>query len=232
MRTPIVGFLLTLVLGLSPSHAEEEARPSYSEAVGALEGRRAELARQWTAEPSARLQNAIEGELISSAEELTEYWLGTRWALGSPQTRIPRKGKVNCGTFVGRVLHDLGFQVKVKKLQRQPSQLIIKSFVEGKRIRKFTGAKASMKKFLASVREMGPGLFIIGLDFHVGFLLQTEGDLRFIHASFETETVVNEDAATAMPITTSGYKVVGKILSRENIQDWLRGERIVVKGDW
>ena len=89
-----------------------------------------------------------------------------------------------------------------------------------------------MKKFLASVKEMGPGLFIIGLDFHVGFLLQTEDDLRFIHASFETETVVDEDAATAMPITTSGYKVVGKILSPDNISSWLRNSKIHVKGDW
>ena len=130
----------------------------------------------------------------------------------------------------GRVLHDAGFNVHVRKLQRQPSQLIIKSFVGGTRMRKFSNKP--MKAFMASVREMGPGLFIIGLDFHVGLLLQTEDDLRFIHASFETETVVNEDAATAMPIVTSKYKVVGKILSPANIRSWLRGEAIAVKGDW
>ncbi|MCP4449614.1 MAG: hypothetical protein GY811_30435 [Myxococcales bacterium] len=151
-------------------------------------------------------------------------------ALGSPQTSTPQVGKINCGTFVGRILSDAGFNVNVRKLQRQPSQLIIKSFVSGSRIRKLSNKP--MKKFLASVREMGPGLFTIGLDFHVGFLLQTDDDLRFIHASFETETVVNEDAATAMPIVTSGYKVVGKVLSPANIRSWVGGEKIAVKGNW
>jgi hypothetical protein len=89
-----------------------------------------------------------------------------------------------------------------------------------------------MEKFLTSVREMGPGLFIIGLDFHVGFLIQTDTDLRFVHASYETETVVDESAAEAMPITSSKYRVVGKLLTDSNIEDWLDGRRIKVKGNW
>ncbi len=230
MQISIVSTILVVILGIFSCSANAETKPNYSETVEAIAKRRGVLAKEWQAKPSARLQNAIESEIISSVEELFGYWLGTTWALGAPQTKTPQSGKINCGTFVGRVLHDSGFVVKVKKLQRQPSQLIIKSFVGRGRIRKFSNAK--MDKFLASVREMGPGLFIIGLDFHVGFLLQTETDLRFIHASYETETVVNEDATTAMPITTSGYKVVGKILSPQNIRSWLSGGRINVKGKW
>jgi hypothetical protein len=79
---------------------------------------------------------------------------------------------------------------------------------------------------------MGPGLFIIGLDLHVGFLVQTDDDLRFIHASYETETVVDEAAATATLIVDSKYRVVGKILDDDNVRDWLAGRRIRVKGNW
>jgi hypothetical protein len=228
MRTLIFSFLVSLS-SISPAFAGDQARPSYSEAVSALSERRAELAKEWKAGPSRELRSAIEAELVAAVEALSQYWLGTRYGRGIPQTLTPLDGKINCGTFVGSVLRDVGFQVKVKKLQRQPSQAIIKSFVGGKRVRKFSNA--SMKSFLASVREMGPGLFIIGLDLHVGLLLQTEDDLRFLHASSETMTVVNEDAATATFITMSGYRVVGKILSQQNIQDWLRGDRIPVKGN-
>ena len=213
-----------LFLFLSVGTSQAQNPPSYSETIQVIAAKRAELVRQ-----DANTE-VVRAELISSMEMLVQFWIGTRWALGAPQTTTPQQGKVNCGTFVGRILHDAGFVVNVKKLQRQPSQLIIKSFVGGSRVRKFSGA--TMDRFLASVHKMGPGLFIIGLDFHVGFLLQTEEDLRFIHASFETETVVNEDAASAMPITSSGYRVVGKILSPANIRSWLRGERIVVKGRW
>ncbi len=230
MQISIFSTILVVVLGIFSGSAKAETGQNYSDSIEAIAKRRGVLAKEWRVNPSARLQNAIESEIISSVEELFGYWLGTTWALGAPQTTTPQSGKINCGTFVGRILHDSGFVVKVKKLQRQPSQLIIKSFVGRGRIRKFSNAK--MDKFLLSVREMGPGLFIIGLDFHVGFLLQTEIDLRFIHASFETGTVVNEDAATAMPITSSGYKVVGKILSPRNVRNWLSGERIKVKGKW
>lgn len=53
-----------------------------------------------------------------------------------------------------------------------------------------------------------------------------------IHASFETGTVVDEPAKDAMPITTSGYRVVGKLLTLSNIRTWLHKQEIVVKGKW
>jgi len=200
------------------------ARPSYDEAKRAIERRRRELAAGGAAE------DEIEREIIASVYDLSRYWLGTRWGLGAPQTSEPQVGQINCGTFVGTVLRDAGFNVKVSKLQRQPSQLIIESFVSGDRVRKYSNA--SMEKFLASVKEMGPGLFIIGLDFHVGFLIQTDAELRFVHASYETGTVVDEAAADATPIVSSKYRVVGKLLTRRNIDDWLSGARIRVKGNW
>ena len=230
MRRLCCFFLLLLLWAPDTAQAVPKERPSYAEAIENIKVQRTRLAKEWRAKSSPGLEQAATQELLKGVLDLSEYWLGTRWALGAPQTTKPQVGKVNCGTFVGRILNDAGFQVRVKKLQRQPSQLIIKSFVGGKRVRKFSNA--SMKKFLASVREMGPGLYIIGLDFHVGFLLQTEDDLRFIHASFETETVVNESAASAMPITSSKYRVVGKILSPTNIRSWLGGDRIEVKGSW
>lgn len=229
MRIPLLVVALSFLCSIATASAQDSAN-EYREATERIAVKRKALAKQWLRAPSKTLERKIEGELVDSVSKLTHHWLGTRWALGSPQTTLPQVGKVNCGTFVGRVLHDVGFNVEVRKLQRQPSQLIIKSFVGNDRMRKFSNKP--MKKFLASVREMGPGLFIIGLDFHVGFLLQTKEDVRFIHASFETKTVVNEDAATAMPITTSKYKVVGKILSPGNIASWLKGSKIHVQGDW
>lgn len=230
MRLLATLVILGILLTPGPASADPPTRPSYAETIAQIKERRAALSTRWQPKQRAAAEAEAHDVLLTSIEGLTEYWLGTRWALGAPQTTVPQSGKVNCGTFVGRVLRDAGFVVNVKKLNRQPSQLIIKSFVGGKRVRKFSNA--TMKKFMESVREMGPGLFIIGLDFHVGFLLQTEDDLRFIHASFETETVVNEPANVAMPITSSKYKVVGKILSPANIQSWLGGKKIKVQGDW
>jgi len=224
MRTTLCA--LFLLAALCPP-AKADPSP-YERAKSSIASDRQRLAQIAVGRAESRRQS--QRLLLDAFRGLTAHWLGTPWGLGAPQTRTPQVGKVNCGTFVGLVLADLGFVVNVRKLQRQPSQLIIKSFVGGRRVRKFSNR--SMDTFLASVREMGPGLYIIGLDFHVGFLLQTETDLRFIHASFETGTVVDEAAATAMPIATSNYRVVGKILSPRNLDDWLDGRRIAVKGNY
>lgn len=204
----------------------------YAEARRAVDERRRALATRWAAgEDRRRLQAEVERAVIETARTLAGHWMGTPWGLGAPQSVEPQVGKINCGTFVGTVLRDSGFNVDVRKLQRQPSGLIIKTFVASDRVRRFSDAP--MEAFLASVRGMGPGLFIIGLDFHVGFLIQPEeGPLRFVHASYVTGIVQDEPAATAVPIQTSRYRVVGKLLSRQNLVDWLAGRRIQVKGDW
>ena len=161
----------------------------------------------------------VEAKLIDGVVTLSRHWVGTKYGLGAPQTSSPGEGKINCGTFVGTLLRDVGFHVDVSKLQQQPSQLIIATFVGPERTMKFSNAP--MKTFLAAVDKMGVGLYIIGLDFHVGLLIKTEHDLRFLHADYISRAVVNEPAASAEPIVTSRYRVVGKILSAENLRSWL-----------
>jgi hypothetical protein len=203
----------------------------YAEVKEKISERRAEMAELYgDSENPTALMEVARAEILTNVARLAQLWLGTSWGLGTPQLAEPGEGKINCGTFVGTVLRDAGFEVPVKKLQRQPSQLIIRSFVGNDRMKKFSNA--SMKKFLADVRDMGPGLLIIGLDFHVGFLVQTEDELRFVHASYETRTVVDEPAASAGPIVDSEYRVVGKILDDKNIRDWLERNQIDVKGTW
>jgi hypothetical protein len=170
--------LPALLVALAAAPPIAEAGSSYAEVVDSIEKSRLRWNKR-TALP-AKQRAAVETELIAAVRGLAGHWLGTRWGLGLPQTRRPGAGKINCGRFVGTVLEDAGFVVDVDKLQRQPSELIIDSFVGRARKKRFSDA--SMNRFLAAVREMGPGLFIIGLDFHVGFLIQTEKSLRFVHA--------------------------------------------------
>jgi hypothetical protein len=222
---------LAVVCALLAGWAAPAGADRYQEAVRRVEQRRARLAERWRGtDDRAALVGPTAAVIQAEVGRLARQWLGTRWGLGAPQTRTPGAGKINCGTFVGTVLRDAGFVVDVEHLQRQPSQLIIASFVGAGRTRKWSNAP--MDRFLADLRRMGPGLYIIGLDFHVGFLLQTDDDVRFVHASYLTRTVVDEPAALAQPISDSKYRVVGKILDRGNVRDWLEGNRIRVKGHW
>ena len=191
----------------------------------------AELQEQADALRASPSNNAkARDELTRIVVGLSDVWLGTTWGLGRPQSAVPGQGKINCGTFVGTLLVHAGLNVNHKKLQRQPAELIIKSFASGDDIKRFRNRP--MQAFLDGVRQMGDGLYIIGLDFHVGFLLVAGQSVRFIHASYVTETVVNEDAATAIPIQTSRYRVVGRVFTKAVLKKWRDGQKITVVGSW
>jgi len=160
---------------------------------------------------------------------LAAFWIGTTWGLGAPQIDRPG-GRVNCGTFAGRLLADAGFEIQVRKLQRQPSALIARTFAPPERTRRFS--RVPLPRLLDAIRAMGTGLYVIGLDYHVGLLVEVDHDVRFIHASIVTGTAVDEPADTAVLIPASGLVVVGKMLGPRNLEQWLRGEPIPIVGDF
>lgn len=177
-----------------------------------------------------RVAQSSDVDLTGVFDALTQHWMGTTWGLGLPQSDTPGVGKINCGTFVGTILSHLGVNVNVKKLQRQPSELIIKTFVRGRDIVRFRNRPTD--EFVARVAALGDGVYIIGLDFHVGFLRVRDGEVRFVHASYVTHTVVDELASEAEPIRSSKYRVVGKIFDAKMMRDWRAGRRIPVVGNW
>jgi hypothetical protein len=205
---------------------------AYADALRDVARWRTAERQRWERSPPAEraarapgLDRALRDQVVT----LSRAWLGTRWGLGLPQATLPGEGKINCGTFVGRMLRDAGFQVNVRHLQRQAASDIIRTLAEPRDIRWFRNA--SMDRFLADVRAMGPGLFIIGLDLHVGLLRSDGKEIRFLHASYETETVVDEPAGTASILVDSRLRVIGKLAGPRTHARWLSGQPIQVLGD-
>ena len=176
-------------------------------------------------------RTSVQNTVMAGIERLFDAWEGTRWGMGLPQTQTPGDGKINCGMFVGTVLVHAGFELDHKKLQRQPAELIIKSLAPRSKIARFR--HAPMDEFLDGVRQLGPGLYIIGLDYHVGFLVVGQnGGIRYIHSSVVTHRVVDMKADGAPTIVNSNYRVVGKILQDDMLEQWLTRSEIPVLGNW
>ncbi|MFP4598453.1 MAG: hypothetical protein ACLFVJ_09380 [Persicimonas sp.] len=219
---------LVILLSALPSLAFSS---SYDELQASLEQHRKQMVEQHDSSLEGGESAALEAKILSSIEKLFDAWMGTRWGMGAPQTQTPGEGKINCGMFVGTVLVHAGFQVNHQKLQRQPAELIIKSFAPQKTIRRFRNK--SMETFIDGVREQGAGLYILGLDNHVGFLVVEKNDaVRFVHADYVSNEVVDEPAAAAAPIISSKYRVIGKILQPKMLEKWLEGDRFAVRGNW
>jgi len=219
---------LVLLCALSaPASAVEES--SYERLRQELVQENRDLRqRPWRGREGRR---GLEKKLLRRIDRLLRAWLGSRWGLGMPQSTRPGVGKTNCGLFVAVVLRDAGFRLPIWKFNRQASYHAIRSLAPRRAIRYFH--RAPMKDFLAKVQRMGPGLYLIGLDFHIGFLrlYPDERGLRFIHSSYVTRRVTDEPAETAVPIVTSRYRMVGKILQPNMLRAWLARTPIKVLGD-
>jgi len=163
--------------------------------------------------------------LQMSLPRLMRCWLGTPWDFNGT-AHEPGTGKVACGYFVSSVLQDAGFEVEWAPLAQQASQNILGTFLprEEMRIRVGMDYDAFLKEILLS----GPGIYIVGLDSHVAFLVITSrNDIRFIHSSGSSPyCVIDEPTEQSQVLRNSDYRVTGNLTaSDEVLRKWLLGER-------
>lgn len=155
-------------------------------------------------------------------------WLGTPWDFHGTAEE-PGEGRIACGYFVATVLRDAGFRVDRYKLARQPSQNILLSFLPRKALQ--VSVDEPYASYATRLNAAAPGIRIVGLDSHVGFLVTGEGGFRFIHSSGSAPwCVVNEGEGQAGTLQRSHYRVEGSLTGDDEvIARWIRGEAIRVK---
>ena len=160
-------------------------------------------------------------------KDLPTFWYGTPWDY-SGTTELPNEGHIACGYYVSTMLRDAGFEVERRKLAQQASEKIVKTLVSEKYIKRFSRKK--IKPFLEEMDKLGEGLYIVGLDTHVGFLLVEDGKKQFIHSARTTKGVVNENAWSSKVLIRSKYRIVGKLLPNDEVvEKWLIGESFYVQ---
>lgn len=202
---------LPIVMMLAASVAED-----YRAAVAKLAEKRGELA---TRPPRDRLTEARSVLLTAFDEQLFPAWEGTPWDFyGTTQT--PREGHIACGYFVSTLLRDAGLKVERVKLAQQASEKIVKTLASEPEIQRFRNAAAA--DIVKAVREKhGPGLFVVGMDYHVGLLRLTADDALLCHSAvLEPRSATCEKAETS-PGFVSSYHVIGPALNDARLGDWL-----------
>jgi hypothetical protein len=200
----------------------------YTEVVDDLEARRKELGRGWmnATQPGSKapvLEAARTALHESIVGELIPPWYGTEWAFyGTSQT--PGKGEVACGYFVSTVLRDAGLRVERVRLAQQASSHIARTFA-GRDTKRF--GNTSRLRVVEYVQEQGRGLYVVGLDYHVGLLAYDgEGPVRMCHSSvLFPGSVLCEDAAKSEAMLSEVH-VVGEVLTDPVVEAWIEGKAI------
>ena len=154
-------------------------------------------------------------------DSLATSWIGTPWDFNGVSKK-PQCGNIACGYFVYGLLEDAGFYLPRIKLSQATSEASIKALIGESHIKRFSNKE--MDEFLETMTAWGDGIYLVGLDYHIGILQVKGDDIQMIHSSvYPPVSVVIEDAATSLALTHTAYRIVGKLDNETTMNKWLKG---------
>ncbi|WP_051697631.1 hypothetical protein [Prevotella sp. 10(H)] len=156
--------------------------------------------------------------LLTISDDFFRSWYNTPWTFhGHSQT--PKEGSIACGYFVTTTLRDMGFNIPRIKWAQQASEYLIKKVSTD--IKRFQ--QKPMKDIVSYIESKGEGLYIVGLDSHVGYIYYLNGKMSFVHANYYKPKigVMSEPLTGRNPLNDSKYRVIGKIFDKEMVKNWI-----------
>jgi hypothetical protein len=204
------------------SRKTQPAKTSYGDVKLAVGRLRSRLTTGLTLNDTTQLEKYF---VQVVTESILPYWYGTAWDFNGT-TQTPGNGAIACGYFVSTVLRDAGLPVNRVKMGQMSSEEMTWKLAEKKDVKLFY--ENPLPGVMAYLRQRGQGLYIIGLDCHVGFILVDAKGCWFIHSKwFGEKAVVKEDAATSGILYYSKYRMVAKISnSKKLLRAWLYGDAL------
>ncbi len=228
----VTALSFVLLLGVRYYYEKEKAQQQWGIAYKVLQERvhykRLDYEQRWYAEPERRPAIAIQAQRYleqTLSDSIFYYWYGTAYDFNGT-TQQPRQGKIACGYFVTTTLQQLGFSLPRVRLAQQAASVILRSLCDPKSI-KIYQSLAALKKHMDAQEQ---GLYLIGLDTHVGYLWKTDRELYIVHASQSGNNRVSRepwDKSTVLSRSKAFY--VGNLFGNPQlIEDWVQGKAIVL----
>ena len=154
-------------------------------------------------------------------DHVIPFWYHTEWDFNGT-TETPRKGVIACGYFVTTVLRHSGFHLDKYVLSRKASRALIENTCAYNSIETFRNN--DVNGLMSHIDALKDGIYILGLDTHVGLLVKSQGETHFIHSRKPRKVgVVREKAAESSTIQNSGIHVIGDLLANDDfIENWLQ----------
>ena len=175
---------------------------------------------------------AVRDSLLSyMIDDCFPAWYGTRWSFNG-MSKTPGQGEIACGYFVIHTLQQAGFKIP-SKMAQQPSENIIKNLVGNQGIKRFYN-NAPMEKIVDWIHDRGEGLYIVGLDIHVGYVIYYHNKITFCHSSYYNPplAVVNQGIEEKSPLTDSQYRVIAQLFNEKMMKKWIKGEEFPLNYDY
>jgi hypothetical protein len=161
-------------------------------------------------------------------DSILPFWYETPWDFNGT-TETPREGSIACGFFVSTTLQHAGFNINRIKCGQQASSVFINALCKPGSVKWIS--KNDTAKLVKHMLAQPDGLYLIGLDYHTGFLQKKGNDVWMIHSAFwPHKKVVKEKIQTCAHILESQVFVVGNLLGNDElVRKWINGEIVGVE---
>lgn len=157
-------------------------------------------------------------------DKILPEWYTTPWTF-TGHTEKPKVGSVACGYFVSTTLRDAGFNLNRFKLAQMAPYDEAKTIACGDSVKVF--ANFNKTKFIAEMQNYEDGLYFVGLDFHVGFILKSSNQIYFIHSNYIGKVgVMKEAVADSNAIESESYYICSISNNKKLMRKWLLSEKI------
>lgn len=160
---------------------------------------------------------------------LIPFWYGTVWSFEG-HTSTPNEGEIACGYFVSTVLRDAGFNLNRYKLAQKSAKAEAMSLSVSEKVNVL---KNSHDKCVQDYfKDKKEGLYFVGLDFHVGFILNSDNKQYFIHSNYiDYAGVMVENAEESEAFGSESYHLTRITNNRSLIKSWIMNKRIRIVSD-
>jgi hypothetical protein len=156
--------------------------------------------------------------------EIVPHWYDTTWDFNG-HTNTPNDGEIACGYFVSTTLKHLGFNLNRYKMAQAAGLDEAKLLQPRPELKIYSNV--TFKQLKNKVNEIyEDGIYFVGLDNHVGYIVIKDNDLYFLHSSYCDDKVVIELAETSLCFRSNIY-VFAEITTNKNLmKKWVFEERL------
>ena len=216
----------------------------YAAFLAQVAARRSELGARFAAARGTRARAAIRDEARRFIVETLEArvfpaWMGMPSA-GGPQATasLPHQPGmyISCSYFLTAALQNAGLVLESRaRFAQAPAAWIERALLPpGGQIHRY--GTVSPEELERRLVELGEGLYVVGLDIHVGFIVVREGHAWFVHSSYTPPgTVVREPVVSSEAIALSrrkGYWVSPLFRDDRIVDLWLRHQPVPAPPQW
>jgi hypothetical protein len=220
--------------------AHTKSGQAFLETVARIEADRRALFERWNAADrdgrEAVREEARACVIEAITREIFPGWMGMPWTMAGmqeglkPNASVPgERGRgVSCSWFVVSVLRNAGLRFAGPPRFAGTIAVHFEHSIAPGQIKRFwdTTPEALERKLVA----LGPGLWVIGLNCHIGFVHVTADRAWFVHSSYvEPYAVVREAISTSEAIALSedrGYVLAPLFRDTRLIEHWLSGRPV------